>query len=546
MPVFRLSSLGQTGIVKDRKPHECPPNAFTSGNNVRFDERVVRAIQGYQDLAPYGSETMDSLYWLEYFYSGAADRWVMAGLDSATEKVLAVTLEGTVNDITPTGGETLTIGANDQWSGGAFQNNCIICNGRSSEVFYIDDPDGSAIMQELEYSTGVGLFTKLKLDVVRPYLNFLIGMGVQVVSGPVAGVANGYYPNLVWWSDVAGPGEIPGSWEADDASLQAGYQPLGDLESEIVDGASLGDLFMIYTASGIHALQYVGPPTVFALRKVARAAGTLGTNCVARVEMAGVPHHVVLGSGDLYTFDGSAVQSVLDARWRRQLFADIDPTYYNNSFVVAHQAESELWVCYPPNGVQYPSKAVVWDYSDNTLTERDLPTATTFATWGRQSAGASILGTFDATTDAFDSVTDAFDAQYKYQPGTQALLSVNESAIVYRQDYGALFDTTNPVCLATREGLAIDGDANTYKIVTELWPRVTSDSAEAVQIRLGVKDRIDQDTTWGSWNDFTPGTDHYIPVRENGRLHSWAIRSTNGSNWRMEGMDMTYEASGRF
>jgi hypothetical protein len=546
MPTFRLSNLGQYGILKDLKAYRLPANAFTAGNNVRFDEGVVRSVAGYQDLSPYGAETMDSIYWLQYFYSGAADWWVFPGLDSATAKVLALTLDGTVNDITPTGGETLTIGANDQWSGGPFMGNCIICNGRSSEVFYIDDPDGSALMQELEYSSGVDLFTKLKLDVVRPYLNFLIGMGVQVVGGPVDGVATGYYPNLVWWSDIAGPGEIPGSWQASDASTQSGYQPLGDLESEIIDGASLGDLFIVYTASGIHAMQYVGPPDVFSFRKISRAAGALGTNCVCQVEMAGVPNHVVLGSGDVYLFNGSSVESILDARWRTTLFAAMDPTYYKNSFVVAHQSESEVWICYPSAGTQYPDTALVWDYSANTVTQRDLPSTSTFAAWGRQSGGASTLGTINATTDAIDTVTTAFDSQFEYQPGTQSLLSVDESATVYRQDYGSLFDQTNPVCVATREGLAIEGNASDFKIVTELWPRIASDSGAAVQVRIGSREAIDADTEWDDWQTFTPGTDAFIPVRSNGRLHAWAVRSTNGSEWRMEGIDFTYEMAGRF
>lgn len=549
MPEFRISNLGEYGIIRDLKPYRLPPNAFSSGDNVRFFEQVVAPVQGYTDLAPLSTVTLDSMYWVQHFYSGSNDWWVFPGLASATEKVAMVTLEGTERNITPTGGETFAISNGDQWSGGPFMGNCIISNGRSSEVFYIDSPDsGSPLMQELEYTTGTDLYTQIRCEVVRPWKNYLIGLGVQVVpGGGLAGVSQGFYPNLMWWSDVAGPGQVPGSWDAADASTHAGYQPFGELRAEFVDAVPLGDRLMIYAANTIHSAHYVGPQAgVFQFHKDLFSAGAMATNCVAPVEMQGQPVHFVLGSGDFYMLDGVVVRSVLDDRWRRILFESLEPDHYRNSFVVANQLEDEVWCCYPSDGNTYPNNALVYNYRANTIYHRSLPTGTTFGTWGRQTTGEATFGTINSVSTIINQVSQIINSRDDYQPANQTLVTVDTSANAFRHNQGNQFNATDPTCRATREGIGFDADYSAQKCVLEMWPEVTSDTAESIEIRIGAQDRVDDATSWGSWKTFTPGTDSFIPVESTGRLHSYDVRSTNGSNWRMTGMRFVWEPVGMY
>lgn len=548
MQTFTVSDLGAVGLIRDLKPHRLPANAFSESLNTRFFEGIVSPVAGYTDLDPLSAQTMDAIYWDQHFYSGNNDWWVVTGLASSVAKVVMFTLEGAERNITPTGGETLAISNGDQWSGGPFMGNCIICNGRSSEVFYISDPDGGApVMQELEYSSGVGLYTRLRFDVVRPWKNYLIGIGVQVVPvGGVAGIPQGYYPNLVWWSDVAGPGEVPGSWEADNPSTHAGYQPLGNLRAELVDGIQLGDRFLLYGANTIHSMQYVGPPAVFQFHEDMISIGCMATNTVVPIELQGQPTHIVMGSGDIYATDGISVRSIVDDKLRRYIYDTIDPDFHKSSFVVAHLREDEVWCCLPTDGNQYPNMAVVYNYRTNTLYLRDLPTNTTFASWGRQTTGDAIFGVINSETAIINTVNELINARDDYQPGDQTMVSVTLSGGVFRHGQGTLFNGAAPFCYISRTGMQIEENATHPKVVTEIWPEIDADPGSTVELRIGAQDNIGASVTWEDWHSFSPGVDKFIPVTANGRLHAWELRSNDGSNWRLSAINFMWTPNGRF
>lgn len=48
MPLFTVSQLDQFGIISDKPAHTLPPNAFSSGANVKFTGGAARKVQGYK------------------------------------------------------------------------------------------------------------------------------------------------------------------------------------------------------------------------------------------------------------------------------------------------------------------------------------------------------------------------------------------------------------------------------------------------------------------------------------------------------------------
>ena len=77
----------------------------------------------------------------------------------------------------------------------------------------------------------------------------------------------------------------------------------------------------------------------------------------------------------------------LERRANRTLLTDLHGDHWQKSFVVNHFRAKEIWICYPggrlgSNASEVPDKALVWNYSEDTLAFRDLPKGSTWLTRG--------------------------------------------------------------------------------------------------------------------------------------------------------------------
>lgn len=87
---------------------------------------------------------------------------------------------------------------------------------------------------------------------LRAFKNYLVALHVK--KGATI------YPFMVKWSSPADPGAVPATWDASDATNDAGETDLAEGGDVIVDGLQLRDCFMIYKESSCWRMDFTGGP----------------------------------------------------------------------------------------------------------------------------------------------------------------------------------------------------------------------------------------------------------------------------------------------
>ena len=303
----------------------------------------------------------------------------------------------------------------------------------------------------------------------------------------------------------------------------------------------LGDQLAIYRSRGITMMRYVGGTDatnrlVMAFNDVpaGSTAGILGLNCV--VDVAGLGH-VVLSQSDVYIFDGTSTRSVLDKRARDWLRDTIDETNAKRAFLVNNADKSEVWVCIPESGQAACTKALVFNYADNTLGVRDVPSVTCGihapVTEGSTETWTSVTGNWsDKTAVTWSSLV----------PVSKFRKTVLGGAKLYVVGNADDENGTAMVSQAERQYIAL-GDNQRVKLIRSVWPRLEASVAQTFEITVGTSMSNDEAISWGTPVTYTYGTSRFVPVNRAGRYLAVRFRTT-GDPWRLRSMDVDIQPQG--
>jgi hypothetical protein len=347
MVMIPYSKVGAIGYVPDRSPYDLPTEAWSRVENARFDSRGAGPVQGDKEVL---SESSILPTWLMQYPTIREPSWLYADLNSVW-----VYTKGRHYDISRTGGYTGD--SRQRWS------HCIL-NGVTVLNNTVNPPqqwvgfNPSQKLKNLEYWP-----TGYRPQFIRAFKNYLFAGNLRY-SGR-------HFPYRVMWSHPAAPGEIPISWEIDNPARESGEVDLADTNDYVVDGHSMGDIFLVYKESSIWAFQFIGGIDIFRKWQVSSNNGLLARDCVMPLPGG----HLVVGQDDIYVHTGQqgSENSILEYRNRRELFGEIDLTYYYNSFLVKNRRDKEVWFCYPEKGSQFATKALIWNWQDKAIGMRDLP-----------------------------------------------------------------------------------------------------------------------------------------------------------------------------
>ncbi|NJM09596.1 MAG: hypothetical protein HC883_01460 [Bdellovibrionaceae bacterium] len=591
-----LDNLGEIGWVPDLPPGDLPLNAWTETKNVKFTGTHMENVSGsstFNDL----SAKFDSVLGLGSTKQAGDQRWYAVGLVGTTAKVERFTSDPGSATVTPSS-PLLIVAKGKQITGGTLDETYILNTGNLGPT-YAFPASGSAV--ELQYSSGVSLASKLKFSCVRPWRQHLWGLGVTV-TGTVDSVPAGTYPRLLWASDAADPGFIPGNWQASNpASLSRNYvSPFINYSGDLVDLVPLDTNAILYQENACHLMRYTGEfPALVSIGTLFTEFGLLAPNCA--VQFRG--QHIAFGFSDVILHNGQSAESLLRSRVRRWLFRNISDVFYKNSFIVPNYQEKEIYICFPLLGQEYPTQALVWNYEYNTFSVREFPSAISCGAIGFQkSAGASVLyepavpslvlAGFDGQMMRVGTGPGAFNAQAQAQ--TQSLLAVNvsdDNLLVNAVDLlgvgeGYLQDLVPFQCVAERQGFAFSAEdvaPHTRTLIREVWPELdgeffleTEESADlalniagdflavdnddilsaasaatiqkkgTVDIYIGGTELLASEMRWQGPFEFTIGEDDFIPVLVEGRRHGIRIEWNNGANVRVKRIGFDFEFIGRF
>jgi hypothetical protein len=419
-------------------------------------------------------------------------------------------------DITPTAGVNGDIDKN--WNGGLLNNLLFMNNGVDPPIWW--DGATSNVMTDLPdwpASTTAG--------VVRAYKNYLVAMNISDGTGD--------YPDRVLWSDAAPTGTVPDSWDVADPEVDAGQYDLSDTIGELIDGLPLGDAFVIYKRRACYLMQYVGGQYVFNFRKLYDSVGMMAANCAAEFNN----QHLVMTADDIVVHDGSPSQpkSILTRRMREWLFSSINSGYYHRSFVRAHHAAREIWICVPIGSSEYANTALVWNYEQDTIGLRDLPLCRHIS-GGIVDPGSPT--NWDADTQVWDDDTTTW-GQATYSPTAAALLigdQANSQFLV--ADSTNQFDGVSMPVFVERVSMPLI-DRRNIKLVKALHPSMRSSGNPTVYFRIGSQMNPDDAVDWSPQLPFVIGVDDRIDILKKGRFLSVRCESEDDVNWILD--DMTWE-----
>lgn len=519
-----IRDLGAVGLVTDVLPYRLPPNAWTDVRNVRFLNGEMYSTLGHKRIM--GAPTTPP-HWIfpAVSASGGVPLWAYAG--PADIYATDGTTHGKITRVS--GVYTGTVDTRFQGSpfGGLFVfNNGVdvpqLWNGPEIATKLIDLPNWPA-------STTAKLF--------RPFGRFLVAYDV-IKSGT-------RYKHLIKWSDLADPGTVPGSWNEADPTILAGENVLNETDGEILEAKQLGQTNFIYKSDSVIRMEFVGGTFVFDFKTAFGDFGILSGDCVA--EWKG--QHVVAGREDVLIHNGVDYRPLLQGKYRRDYSGRLSSSKADRSFVAMNYGENEAWVCFPEEGAEWPSLAMIVNLDSGATTLRDLDDISHMAF----SVPPSATGTsFDSIATPFDSMVGFFDQSNSGKVKKQ-IIGVSPTNIPYNPTVGAIhlfdsgldFDGAPIIAYAEREQILVGGitkdgyqaDHTREKFISELWPKITLPQSGSLKIRIGVQENFKDPI---AWTDFV-FNDGDLTIEPALDCRIWSIRFESddpGHAWNINEYDI--------
>jgi frataxin-like iron-binding protein CyaY len=512
MSKYSQIRLDPYGAVFDTDPHDVDDKSYTDVLNMRFNDGAAEKIGGEVE----GAATTEQATHLLFNGSHEDPLWLYFG--DGIARVTNFTLDKDIE------GAALT--SSIDWDSSLFNTFPICNNVQDAPRFWDKDFITPGTLADLPAWPVNHLCQS-----IRPFRSFLVAMNITITG-------TGTEVNRVIWSDSSDAGALPASWDIADPATLAGDAYLTDDRGEIIDGAQLRDLFVVYKTHSTYIMRLIGGQSVMRFDKVQVNSGLLAKNCV--LEFKG--KHFVVADGDIVLFDGQNVESIADQRVKDTIFNNIDSENFDRTYVVRDDKNHEIWVCYPSSGNTFSDKAGIWNWRDNTWTFRELKNTRHIANGVSNFAVSPTWDSLTTTTwDSFNTTWKSFSSN----PTVDVLSSAVDLAI---NIIGDTFDMVGAAMPSRLEKVTMDfGDPDTIKMVKSVTPRITGIAGTKVFIRLGTQFNPDDNIVWGSEQTYTIGTDREVFFTQKGRFISIRMRTQDiGDNWTCHGLFFKAATSGKY
>ena len=559
MPVINIRNIGSTGVNSDIEPWDLPPDALTDGINYRLSANKLQSVGGTRPAAPEFGDQIGHITQSTDFSGNSS--WVIAG-----ESMIKV-YDG--NSYTDIGTAVRSIDprfANldpTKWSSCQVGQVVFMNHPQLYPIYWVNDGSNSNAAPLPWHITEESWDDKgNSCRILRAHQNFLFALGAQ--EGPDE------YRDKVLWSHPSDPNGIPFSWRptSEQPDSIAGWVSLGRGGS-IVGGDSLRDSMVVYSEGAINNFDFTGGALGWRRRSVSSEAGLASKE--ALVEVQGT--HFFVSPGDIMTFDGNSLGSIMHNRLRKRLASRMNVSKLSNSWAAHNPTFTEIWFGIPESGDDHPTVAYAYNYRDNNWSIRDLERPFRHACFGvtprkSKATWSSFDKTYDEVREAWAMSGDApFDASLLGVTGKEVheIDVLNET---FSDDFtsldGKVWDTIASSWATTsvnwddvdprlsynraptiirRTDLPIGGhEANTT--ITRIYPLV--EGTAPIQIRVGSQQQAGGPIKWaGDYRTFLPGRDRKIDVRTTGEVHAYEIKSEGGSFFNLTGMDIEFSPAGR-
>jgi len=485
MPDIEINALSSFGAIKDIEPYMLPPEAWVEANNMRFTdlgaERVLgrTAVFGTPTVAPHFVFPVTDATQIFWIYCSLTNTYVYDGSTHSNITNASFTGAGETRD----------------WNSTLLGGVPIINNGVDEPQFW--DLNTSNVVADLTNWT-----TSDSARVFRAFGPYL--MAFDVTRGGTR------FPHLVKWSHPADPGSVPSSWDHTDATKDAGEFDLPDTQAGIIiDALPLSGQMFVYKESSTWRITLIGGRFVFDAKSRWDTAGILAPRCVTLTGDG--KRHVVATQDDIIVHNGQEAVSILNKRWKKYLFNQIDLTNYRNCFMFTNPARDEVWFCYPESGQTNPTKAIIWNY-----TEGDRGAISEVEVDFRHAATGTIETASDETWTTVSETWNSIETPWAIGKRRKVVLADTDNTKLIELDSGTSYDGASFTGLLQRTGLSVTGrdrrgkwivDFKARKQVNRVWIKA---SGGPINIRIGFQENVEGAVAWNSAVSFDPSIEKYI------------------------------------
>lgn len=500
------------GFAPDPVDLQLPDGFFTDSRNFRYRDAAVEKCKG--QAAVFGSLSVTPM-WAASIGDGTTSYWIYGN-----EAVLYAT-DGTTH--TNVSSASYNAGPDIGYTGGQFHGYQILNDGVLAPQSW-----QAGLSNKVQSLVNWPASTTCK--VVRPFRDQLIALRLTESSV--------YNPRVIRWSDIAGVGALPGSWDYTDPTNFAGRAELGETQDYIVDCLALRNVNIVYKQFSTYLMQPIQSLDSFEFQQLFSQSGLLAENCAA----AFGAQHFVVTPDDIILHDGSNIQSLADKRTKRWFFGALNASRYQRTFVVPDFHNQTMWICFCETGNDFPNLALCWDWANNAWFPRELGV--------NMSHGATgiVIGselTFDGQSGSFDSLTTTFD-ESTFTPFSNRLVLFNGAApAAYQAESGETFNGTTMNCYATRSNIGLTRDLNSIKRIKRVFPKVIGTAGDTFSVTVGSKSTPDSTTTFSGPFNLTVGTDYKIDCRVSGRWITLKFSYSGTNTIRFAGFDIEFDNDGR-
>jgi len=522
-----MANADEIGMVADASTNEMDPRAFSLIKNARIQDGSVERIQGHQPALKPPPSGQDPL-WTLFAPLQQDNYWIWA----SPSKVYSYTAGGTHTDITRASG-AYNAGPR-AWNGGIFNGIFFCNNGADPPQVWLNPAPGTPLVDLPNWPAG----TLAKY--MSCYKNYMVALYITKTST--------VFPQMVKWSHVADAGSIPTSWDVTDPTKDAGEFPLAETPGILMGQMTMRDANIIYKNDSVYAMTLSGGTSIFRFQRILKEGGLLAPYGMAKFNLQG-EKHIVLSSDDVFVHDGNTATAILQRRLRKWLYANMDASTFQNSFIVINAAKTEAWICFPSNGAYYPDMALVYNYRNQSLTVRELPVIS-YASTGvlDDIMGAGSGGIWENDLDIWDNDKTNW-GERSYNPASDKILYAKPGTNrqFYAADVTDYFDGVPFTTTLERDGITITGqdmsgkpiqDLAVVKLLSYIWPRIETDANLDFQYFVGTQEKREDEIAWEGPFDYDPKTERHLCPLVSGLIISIKLVVTTAGFFKYNGYDI--------
>lgn len=349
-----VHNLGTAGIVKDIKPQLLPPEFWTDGRNVRFQQNRVTAqggvLLGREKTGVINAGLIASPTKNYIIYTNGEDVFSWDGTTEFEITKSATTYNEDLDNLF----EILS------FNGFGILNNGI-------DIPQLWDPSvGSNLLVNL-----TNWDTDWTAKVIRPFKAFLIALNMT------DGVDE--QPHKMRWSTPAVPGAVPSSWVAAPDNEAGEFDFPDTNKGVLVSGLEMGDRFYVYKEGSIWGFTY-GGSTILSRNQIVDNVGLFVKRSLVNIPFtkAGQKLQFFVGDDNFYVMNGLTVVPVFENVFKNEILALVDKTNWRDrAFSVVNYRAQEVWFCIPQTGEDYATLAFCFNFANETYAIRELSGAST-------------------------------------------------------------------------------------------------------------------------------------------------------------------------